>query len=161
MRLLGGRSGPPTSRSRSSGDTYCVPEIHCTLEMVGRGGHSSLGLTMVSGDCCHGLPVPQTWITASSLGPDHAKMSPVCVTTADVLRVASTMGSSARPRSLSPGIENARAVRSPNSPTMAQPCSSSSATVAASQSTSSNSRDAPLAWAGRNTRISFCVTVPC
>ena len=30
--------------SRSVGVKYCVPEIHCTFEIVGRGGISNTGL---------------------------------------------------------------------------------------------------------------------
>ena len=48
MRLLGGRSGPPIKRSKSVGLTYCVPAIHCKLEMVGRGGMTASGLKSLS-----------------------------------------------------------------------------------------------------------------
>lgn len=117
--LLGGLSGPPTRRSRSRGETYCVPEIHCMLEIVGRGGHCSSGLIKVSGDCWSGFPVPQTWITVISLGPVQPNTSPVCATNAGL--VGSIMESCAWPRSFSPGIEYARAVWSSKKATTAKP----------------------------------------
>lgn len=38
------------SMSKSAGETYCVPEIHCRFEMVGRGGISACGLNSLSSE---------------------------------------------------------------------------------------------------------------
>lgn len=67
IRFEGGRSGPPTGESSvggtlgcgkgyilkmsiSVGETYCVPEIHCRLDIVGRGGICACGLNSLSSD---------------------------------------------------------------------------------------------------------------
>src|SRR5271156_6719096 len=105
MRLLGGRSGPPIKRSKSVGLTYCVPAIHCRLEMVGRGGITASGLKSLSCDGGSGWPVPQTLSMAISEDEVQPKMSPEGVMTVLEMRGLSSMGREAAPSSLRPGIE--------------------------------------------------------
>lgn len=158
MRLLGGLSGPPISRSRSVGETYIVPESHCILEMVGRGGITAAGLISLSCSFKLPLPVPHTGITTSSEGPAQPTTDPVAATMLLVDRVPSSIGNKALLISFSPGRLKARTVRSPKVATMAKPCSSNSVTAAASQRMLSKDLEAPLEEAGLKMRISVWVT---
>lgn len=130
------------------------------FEIVGRGGHSSLGLISTSSDGCNVFSLPQQWTRAISLGPDHANTSPVLVTTEALILLGSIMGSGAQPISFSPGIENARTVESPKIPIMANSLKSKADTWALTHEMSPNALDAPFEVAGLKILISDCVTEP-
>ena len=136
---------------------YCVPDIHCKLLMVGRGGVVSSGLIITS-LLSRPLSIPQTGTTTISDGPAQPTTSPVLATMLLVRRLESNMPNGALLISFRPGKLNALTVLSPNVATKAKPCSSNSVTAAASQRTSSNDLDAPLEAAGLKMRISLCVT---
>lgn len=102
----------------SAGPTNCVPAIHCRLLIVGRAGTPTSALYSRSCDFGSGWPVPHTFITPISDGPVHATISPAEVTRASLSRaVSNVFDTFARPISFRPGMENARAVPSPKSPT--------------------------------------------
>jgi hypothetical protein len=94
---------------------------------------------------------------ATSDGPVHPRTSPELVMAELVVLVVSRTESLLEPISLRPGIEYARAVPSPNTPTRATPRPMESVTAAESQKTLSHSLCAPLAVAGLKIRASVCV----
>jgi hypothetical protein len=97
-----GESHIPLRISISAGVTYCVPDTHWKLEIVGRGGIASSGLKRASlerllHECLVIVPrayisivlsshitapVPQMFSNATSEGPVHPRMSPEPVITA-------------------------------------------------------------------------------
>ena len=91
---------------------------------------------------------------ASSDGPVQPNTSPYGVTTALDIRIWSSASSLEDPISLRAGIEYARVVLSPKTPTRANPWSSNSVTAAESQKTLSQDLEAPLAFAGLKMRAS-------
>ena len=87
------------------GLTYCVPAIHCKLEIVGRGGMTASGLKSLSREVGSGWPVPQTLSMAISEGEVQPKMSPEGVMMVLEMRGLSSIGREAAPISLRPGRE--------------------------------------------------------
>ena len=91
MRLDGGRSGPPIRMSISAGVTYCVPVIHWTFEIVGRGGMRASGLKSLSWLRTSDSPVPKMLMRAISDGPVKPRMLPEGVMMASLNRRVSRM----------------------------------------------------------------------
>ena len=130
------------------GETYWVPDIHCMLEIVGRGGIVTLGLKSLSCELGNGCPVPQTLSIASSDGPVQPNTEPDGVTIDVARRFLSSFSTFETAISLKAGMEKARIERSPKTPTRAKPWPSNSVTHADSHKKSSKLFEAPLADAG-------------
>lgn len=132
-----------------------MPDIHCMLEIVGRGGIMAAGLYRLSCEIRgRGCPVPQILRRATSEGPVQPNIQPDSVTIEEPSLDLSSMSSFETVISFNAGIEKARVVVSPKTPTRAKPWPSNSVTQADSQKKSSNDFDAPRAVAGLKIRAS-------